>query len=361
MLDGDEGGFLGRFDGVFIIAEVGVNHNGDVELAKRMVDAAKESGADAVKFQTFRAEDLVTRGTRTAGYQKETTGEGSQFDMIAKLVLAPEEYIDLCGYCAEKEIMFLSTPFDFSSVDLLESLDVPAFKLSSGDITNLPLLAYIAKKGRPMMISTGASTMDEVEDAVVTVREAGLDDLILLHCVSTYPAADSDVNLRAMLPLHERFKVPVGYSDHTMGIAVPIASVALGAALVEKHFTLDTSLEGPDQRLSLDPAGFRQMVDGIRKVEQSLGDGVKRPTENEGREIYLARKSLVASRPLIAGTILTREDVAIKRPQGIGMLPARYEDVMGARLTRDLAPDEGITEESVVMGATTTDPSTEDE
>ena len=257
---------IGEEEPCFIIAEAGVNHNGSVELAKKLIDAAKDAGADAVKFQTFKAESVVVKDAQKAEYQKETTGEGSQYEMIKKLELTEEDFRELADYAKEKDIMFLSSPFDKESVDLLNELDVPAFKVGSGEITNLPLLRYIAKKEKPIILSTGMSTLGEIEEALDVIRSEGVEDIILLHCVSNYPARIEDVNLRALGTLKQAFKLPVGFSDHTLGITAPIAAVALGACVIEKHFTLDRNLPGPDHKASLEPEELKEMAKAIREV-----------------------------------------------------------------------------------------------
>lgn len=317
----------------FIIAEAGVNHNGSLELALKLVDAAATAGADAVKFQTFRADRLVTLNAPKAVYQNETTGEAeSQFEMLRKLELDERIHRTLVAHCASRGIAFLSTPFDEESADFLENLDVPAYKLPSGELTNLPFLRHVAGKKRPMIMSTGMATLEEVERAVEAVRIAGCKDLVLLHCVSAYPADPADANLRAMATLAETFGVPVGYSDHTLGIEVPLAAVAMGACILEKHFTLDRSLPGPDHRASAEPAELTTLVAAARKVEAALGNGVKRPVASEADTARVARKSLTAACDISAGTVLEPEHIAIKRP-GIG-IPPRMQDRLVGRKTK---------------------------
>ena len=324
---------------VFIIAEAGVNHNGDIRLAYKLVDAAKEAGADAVKFQTFKAENVVSKIAEKAEYQKETTNsEESQYEMIKKLELSFEDFVKIKDYCDKKGIIFLSTPFDYESVDFLESL-VPLYKVGSGEITNLPFLEYIAKKGKPIILSTGMSTLGEVEEAVKTIINVTSSlPLVLLHCVSNYPAKYEDVNLKAMLTLKEAFELPVGYSDHTLGIEIAIAAVALGAKVIEKHFTLDRGLPGPDHKASLEPDELKKMVKAIRNVEKALGSGVKRPTQSELKVMKVARRSLVATRDIRAGEVVKESDILIKRP-GTGILPKFKEIIIGMRLTRDVKKD----------------------
>ena len=320
----------------FVIAEAGVNHNGSLEMARRLVDAAVHAGADAVKFQTFRAEKAISPAAPKAAYQVETTGAGeSQLEMVRKLELPPQAFRDLKSHCAQRGILFLSTPFDEESADLLESLGMAAFKVPSGEITNLPFLEHVARKGKPLIVSTGMSDLEEVRTAVECVRRVGARELALLHCVSSYPAPAASINLRAMETLRQTFGVPVGFSDHTLGIAVPLAAVALGACIVEKHLTLDCKLPGPDQRASLEPGNFAAMVEGIRAVESSLGDGVKRPAAEERNTAEVARRSLVAACAIPAGTVLRAEHIAILRP-GTGLAPALRAQVIGRRARRDI-------------------------
>jgi len=324
---------------VFIIAEAGVNHNGDIRLAYKLVDAAKEAGADAVKFQTFKAENVVSKIAEKAEYQEKTTNsEESQYEMIKKLELSFEDFVKIKDYCDKKGIIFLSTPFDYESVDFLESL-VPLYKIPSGEIANLPFLEYIAKKGKPTILSTGMSTLGEVEEAVKTIINVNSSlPLVLLHCVSSYPAKYEDVNLKAILTLKEAFKLPVGYSDHTLGIEIAIAAVSLGAKVIEKHFTLDRGLPGPDHKASLEPDELRAMVKAIRNVEKALGNGIKKPTQNEHEVMKVARRSLVAARDIRAGEIIKKSDILIKRP-GTGIPPKFKEIFIGMRPTRDIKKD----------------------
>lgn len=330
---------IGPGNPCFVIAEAGVNHNGDLELAKRLVDVAAEAGADAVKFQTFRADRLVAAAAPKADYQARATGSGeSQAAMLRRLELDRPTHEALIAHAQARGILFLSTPFEEASADLLEALDLPAFKLPSGEITNLPYLAHVARKRRPIILSTGMATLGEVETALATLRAEGDPPVWLLHCVSAYPTSPSDANLRAMATLAQAFQVPVGYSDHTEGIAVPLAAVALGACIVEKHITLDRSLPGPDQQASLEPAELRAMVQGIRTVEAALGSGLKVPAPCEINTAAVARKSLLAARNLPAGTLLTPDCIAIKRP-GIGLPPGLLPHVLGRTTRVDLAAE----------------------
>jgi len=326
----------------FVVAEAGVNHNGDMALARRLVDAAADAGADAVKFQTFRTDALVSRVAPKAGYQVETTGAGeSQRTMLARLELNEAQHAELRDRAAGRGIVFFSAPFDEASADTLERLGVAVFKVPSGEITNTPFLRHIASKGRPMILSTGMSTLAEVDAAVAAIREAGDPPLVVLHCLSAYPAPPAEVNLRAMAVLRDRYGVPAGFSDHTLGIDVSLAAAALGAAVIEKHITLDKTLPGPDHRASLEPAEMAALVRGIRTIESALGDGAKRamPSEEDTRNV--ARKSLVAARALKAGERLTRAAIAIKRP-GTGIPPTDLDRALGRVLRHDLAIDEVI-------------------
>ena len=327
---------------VFIVAEAGVNHNGDPDLAGRLVDAAAECGADAVKFQTFTVDALLTREAPKAGYQVETTGAGeSQREMLARLELGTDRLAELRDRAAKHGLIFFSAPFDEASADALERLDVALFKVPSGEITNLPLLRHVAAKGRPIILSTGMANLEEVEQAVAAICEAGDPPLALLHCLSAYPAPAGEVNLRAMDSLATRFGCPVGFSDHTLGLEIAVAAAARGAAIIEKHLTLDKTLPGPDHRASLDVAEFSAMVRAIRSVESALGDGVKRPMPSEADTRRVARKSLVAARALKAGERVAAGDLASKRP-GTGISPAELPRVLGLRLARDVAADEVI-------------------
>ena len=333
---------IGTGTPIFIVAEAGVNHNGDPALARRLVDAAAECGADAVKFQTFTVDALLTRGAPKAGYQVDTTGAGeSQREMLARLELGPGELAGLRDRAAKHGLVFFSAPFDEKSADTLEALGVPLFKIPSGEITNLPLLRHLAAKGRPIILSTGMASLEEVEEAVAAIRAAGDPPLAVLHCLSAYPAPSGEINLRAMDTLAGRFCCPVGFSDHSLGIDIAVAAAARGAAIIEKHLTLDTTLAGPDHRASLDPPAFAAMVRAIRNVESALGDGVKRPMPSESDTRRVARKSLVAARALGAGRRLAVEDVVVKRP-GTGIPPGDLPRALGRTLTRDVAADEVI-------------------
>lgn len=320
----------------FIIAEAGVNHNGSLALARELVDVAVEAGCDAVKFQTFKTEKVVSPVAPKATYQMETTGgEESQMEMVRKLELPFDAFRELHRYCIEKGILFLSTPFDYESADFLAELPMPAFKIPSGEITNLFFLEHIARKGRPLIVSTGMATMEEVAVAVETVRAAGNHQMVLLQCVSNYPADPASMNLRAMRTLEDAFGVAAGLSDHTVGTEVAFAAVALGACVIEKHFTTSHDLQGPDHRASLEPHELVKLVKGIRNVEAALGDGVKRPAAEELNTADVARRSLVAARFIPAGAVLTADMLDILRP-GTGLPPAMRSQVVGRCLQHDI-------------------------
>lgn len=332
---------------VYVIAEAGVNHNGELALAKRLADAAKACGADAVKYQSFKAESLVSRRAEKARYQKMSTGpSGSQLDMIRKLELSEADHRALAEHCRRLGITFLSTPFDEESADLLDGLGVPLFKLASGELTNKPLLQHVAAKGKPLILSTGMSTLAEVAEALGWARAVGSAPVTLLHCLTEYPAPSDQVNLRAMDTLREQLGVPVGYSDHTPGIEIAVAAVARGATVLEKHLTLDKTLAGPDHAASLDPAEFAALVRAVRSVSAALGDGVKRPASCEIDNRTVARRSVVAAADLPAGHALRRADLALKRPAG-GIAPAELERVLGRRLKKAVVADEALTWEAL--------------
>lgn len=326
-----------------IIAEAGVNHNGSIENAHRLIDAAKSAGADAVKFQTFNAEKLVSCNAQKADYQKRSNSNGqTQLEMLKSLQLTKLQFLNICEYCVNKNILFLSTPFDFESIDMLEELDMPIYKIPSGEITNLPYLIKIASLGKPIILSTGMSTLDEVESALNVLKSNGAGDISLLHCNTEYPTPYDDVNLLAMNTLKRRFGVKVGYSDHTLGIEVPIAAVALGARIIEKHFTLDKTMEGPDHKASLEPDELKKMVDSIRIIEKTLGSGEKKPTRSESKNIDIARKSIVAKTNIIAGDTFCEENITVKRP-GNGISPMKWFEVLGKTATKNFEEDELIT------------------
>ena len=329
-------------NGVFIIAEAGINHNGNMDIAKRLVDVAVHSGADAIKFQTFRTESLLTKDAPKAEYQRKNTGSGeSQFEMLKAVELSEEQHLEILKYCQKRKVVFISTPFDEHSADLLEQMDVPLFKVPSGEITNLPFLEHIARKGRPMIISTGMSFLEEVKAAVRSSKSAGCSDIALLHCVSNYPTEIEDVNLKAMRTMEEDFRLPVGFSDHTTGNEAALAAVALGAQIIEKHFTLDKNLPGPDHKASLAPGDLTCFVESIRNVEAALGDGVKRPVASELSTRKMARKSLVFRSAFPAGTVLTEEHTTAKRPNN-GLSPGCLVNVLGRRLLCNVDVDQPV-------------------
>jgi N,N'-diacetyllegionaminate synthase len=318
---------IGPGEPCFVIAEAGVNHNGDLGRALELVDAAVEAGADAVKYQTFSTDLLVTKNAPKAAYQAEATGaDESQYEMLRQLELPPNAFREIQSYCREKQILFLSTPFDDRSAAFLNELGLPAFKVPSGEITNLPFLRTLSRYGKPLIVSTGTAYLSEVEQAVRTITSTGVP-FALLHCVSAYPADPCSVNLRAMATMAAAFRVPVGYSDHTLGLPVSLGAVALGACIVEKHFTIDRNLPGPDHRASLEPGELRELVYGIRMIEQALGDGRKRPAEVERDTARVARKSVIAARTIPAGAMITGDMLVIRRP-GTGLPPDLWEQVI---------------------------------
>lgn len=332
---------IGENNKIFIIAEAGVNHNGKLSLAKKLVDAAKRAGADAVKFQTFRTENVVTGTAPMAEYQRKNIGrKESQKDMLKKLELKYEAFKELKNYCDRNKIIFLSTPHSEDTIDFLESL-IPAYKIGSGDLTNFPFLERVAKKGKPIILGTGMSTLKEVHDALNVIHKQGNRDIIILHCTTQYPCPLEEVNLRAMITLKEKLKCLVGYSDHTLGITVPVLAASLGAVVIEKHITLDKSLPGPDHKASLEPREFREMVKKIREVEIALGSNEKKPTEHEKKILKLVRKSIVAKKDIAKGTKITREMLAIKRP-GTGIEPKFLERIIRKISMSDIKKDDLI-------------------
>jgi N,N'-diacetyllegionaminate synthase len=327
-----------------VIAEAGVNHNGDLQLARQLVAQAAAAGADLVKFQSFVASRNITASAPKADYQVASTGGGeSQLDMVRKLELSRRDHELLVDECRRHGIGFFSTAFDAESFDLLLSLGAQRVKIPSGEITNLPLLRRFAGSGLPVLLSTGMATLGEIEQAIEVLEAGGTSRsrITVLHCTTEYPAPVDEVNLRAMASMRAAFGVEVGYSDHTPGIEISVAAVALGATVIEKHFTLDRNLPGPDHQASLEPAQFRAMVDAIRNVEKALGDGIKRPTPSELRNRPIARKSIVASRPIRAGEIFSTDNLAVKRP-GTGMSPMRWDEIVGRPAKRDFHTDEMI-------------------
>jgi N,N'-diacetyllegionaminate synthase len=332
--------------GVYIIAEAGVNHNGSVNQAKKMIVAAAQAGVDAVKFQTFRAETMVTRAAAKAGYQEQTTGTSeSQYQMLKKLELSDSDFYELKACCEAQQVEFLSTPFDLTTIDVLADIGMKRWKLPSGEITNLPYLRKIGSFGQEVILSTGMSDMDEIEAALSVLESAGTirSQITLLHCNTEYPTPMCDVNLRAMQTLRDSFPglMGVGYSDHTLGIEVPIAAVAMSATLIEKHFTLDRSLPGPDHRASLEPNELADMVHAIRNIENALGDGLKKPMPSELKNRSIIRKSIVAAKDIKSGEIYTSDNLTVKRP-GTGVSPMQWDDVLGQKANKNYNSDEGI-------------------
>ena len=326
-----------------IIAEAGVNHNGSLETAMKMVDAAVAAGADYIKFQTFHAHSLVTALCEAADYQKENAGANGQKQMLENLELNYKDFRKLKDYCDSKGIGFLSTAFDEDSIDFIASLNPDYMKVPSGEITNLPFLRKMASTGLPVIISTGMSTPDEIAKALGPFRKAGYrsEDIILLHCTTQYPTPMEDVNLLAMKTVSDSFGHPGGYSDHTLGIEIPVAATTLGAKVIEKHFTLDKNMEGPDHKASLEPDELKCMVDSIRNIEKAMGHGVKEVKESERPNIRAARRSIVAARPIEKGTVITEEDICCKRPAN-GLSPMMWDKVVGSKAARDYMADDLI-------------------
>lgn len=323
-----------------IIAEAGVNHNGDIALAKKLIEVASKSGADFVKFQSFKTEEGISINAPKAKYQiaNATNKSESQFDMIKKLELDRVAHLELINHCQKCGIKFLSTPFDLPSIALLSELEIEIFKIPSGEITNLPYLRKINFYGKKVILSTGMATLDEIQDALNVLKNCKVS---LLHCTTEYPCPYSDVNLNAMQTMKERFGLEVGYSDHTQGIEIPVAAVAMGATIIEKHFTLDRNMDGPDHKASLEPNELKQMVDSIRNIEKAFGDGIKAPQESEKKNIAIARKSIVAKCKIKKGDIFTEKNITTKRP-GIGISPMQWDEVIGKVANRDYVEDEII-------------------
>lgn len=330
---------------VLIIAEAGVNHNGSIELAKKLVDAAALAGVDYVKFQSFKAENLVSKDAKKAEYQQINMADGddSQFTMLKKLELSPEQHIELIAYCNEKGIKFFSTAFDLESIDFLASLKLGLWKIPSGEITNYPYLKQIALKKEPVILSTGMCDMTDIDNAIQVLLKFGVtkEQITVLHCNTEYPTPMHDVNLNAMKAIADKFEVNIGYSDHTKGIEVPIAAVALGATIIEKHFTLDKTMEGPDHKASLEPQELIAMTTAIRNIEMALGSGEKKATSSEINNKSVARKSIVASQYIQVGDVLTESNLTVKRP-GTGISPMLWENVLGTKATKSYQPDELI-------------------
>ena len=325
----------------FIIAEAGVNHNGSFENACRLADAAKNAGADCVKFQTFKAKSLVSNGAQKAEYQKTTTGSGSQIEMLEKLELSYEDFSALKEYCDQIGICFVSTPFDIESIAFLNSIDMPFWKIPSGEVTDYPYLVAIAKTEKPVVMSTGMCNMNEIQEAIDVLKKNGTKDIKLLQCNTEYPTPYDDVNLNAMRTMKKQFGLEVGFSDHTKGIEVPIAAVSIGASIIEKHFTLDRNMEGPDHKSSLEPKELVEMIKCIRNIEKALGTGIKVPSPSEKKNIVAARKSIVAKKKICKGEFFTEENITVKRP-GSGISPMEWENIIGTRAIKDFIADELI-------------------
>lgn len=333
--------------GIKIIAEAGVNHNGSVEIAKKMVLAAKEAGADYIKFQTFCPEKLVSKSARKADYQKQNTGvRESQLEMLQKLALTQDDFWELKEYCQRQKIGFLSTPFDVDSIHFLNDLDMDFWKLPSGEITNLPYLIEIAKTRKPVVMSTGMCELEEIREAIDCLKKAGTEEIILLHCNTEYPTPVEDVNLKAILAMRDIFSLPVGYSDHTQGIEISIAAAAMGACVLEKHFTLDQTMIGPDHRASLEPRELQAMVVAVRNIERAMGNGKKEPSESEKKNIKVVRKSIVAKCEIKEGEMFSEENLTTKRP-GTGISPMKWYELIGKRAKRDFEADQLIVKEEM--------------
>jgi len=327
---------------VFIIAEAGVNHNGSIELAYKLIDVASASGADAVKFQTFRAKNLASKNAHKAEYQKQATNQSeSQLNMLKKLELDTNAHKKLINYCKKKDIVFLSTPFDHESIDLLSELELQIFKIPSGEITNLTYLRHIGSLGKKVILSTGMSTLKEIEEALIILTSAGTskENITILHANTMYPTPMEDVNLRAMQTIQDKFGVAVGYSDHTLGIEVDIAAVAMGATIIEKHFTLDKTMDGPDHKSSISPEELKAMVSSIRNIEKALGSSIKKPSKSEKPNITMARKSIVARKSIKKGELFTEKNITIKRP-GLGISPMKWDTILGKVAERDYQIDD---------------------
>jgi N,N'-diacetyllegionaminate synthase len=329
---------------VFIIAEAGVNHNGSIDLAKKLIEIASNSGADAVKFQTFKTKNLAIKNLEKASYQKITTNKKeTQFNMLKNLELSKDAHLDLIDYCKKKNIIFMSSPFDHESIELLKNLDIEIFKIPSGEITNLPYLRQIGKLNKKIILSSGMSNMDDVKNALNILVNSGTkkNNIIVLHANTEYPTPMEDVNLKAMVNIGRELDVKVGYSDHTLGIEVDIAAVAMGASCIEKHFTLDSKMKGPDHKASLEPHQLKAMVKAIRNIELALGDGIKKPSKSEMQNIKIVRKSIVAKTKIKKNEIFNEKNITVKRP-GEGISPMKWDEVLGTKSIKDYDEDEFI-------------------
>ncbi len=340
------GKWIGDGEPCFIIAEAGINHNGEITLAKQLIDEAKKAGADAVKFQTFKSEGVMTASAEMASYQKKNLGKTqSQIEMVRKYEFEYETFKELKKYCDDRGIIFLSTPHSYDAIDFLDPL-VPAYKIGSGDITNLPAIEEIGKKGKPVLISAGMATLEEIQDAIETVRNVGNEQIVLLQCVTNYPADLKDQNLRTIKTMRDEYDVLTGFSDHTVGTLAAIIAVSLGACILEKHFTLSRDLPGPDHKASMEPQELKELVELVRDADIALGDGLKKPTKTETDIAAVARKSLVASINISKGTIITKDMIDIKRP-GTGMKPSRLKDVIGKRARENIRRDDVLQEDMI--------------
>ena len=334
-----DGAKIGYGEPCFIIAEAGVNHNGSLDIAKKLIDAAVDAQADAVKFQTFKSEGVVTKDVAITNYAKKNIGKDmSQIKLLKNFELSYDDFRSLKKYCDKKNIIFLSTPHSFDAIDFLEDL-VPAYKFGSGDITNLPALRYVARKGKPIILGTGMSTLDEVKHSINAIKSEGNEQIVVLHCTTNYPCPFAEVNLRAMVTMKKELDCLVGYSDHTLGILVPIVATALGAAVLEKHFTIDKSLPGPDHKASLEPDELKNMVAEIKKTEKVLGMFDKKPTESEKEIMKFVRKSIIAKKDIKKGSIINEDNIIIKRP-GTGLNPSNLDKIIGKRANRHILEDE---------------------
>jgi N,N'-diacetyllegionaminate synthase len=339
---------LNRKHSTFIIAEAGVNHNGSLELAKKLVDKAKKAGADAIKFQTFKTELLVSKYAEKADYQKNITDASElQLNMLKRLELDKKQYVELFEYCKQNNIQFLSSVFEKSSVNFLNKLGLSIFKIPSGEIINIPLIKYIASQNKEIILSTGMATLGEVEEALEVIFSMGNKNVTLMHCVTEYPAPFNEVNLKAMLTLKNAFKLPIGYSDHTLSTEISIAAVALGATIIEKHFTLNKNFEGPDHKASLEPEELKQFIKSIRNVEVALGNGIKKPAKCESKNIPIVRQSVVARKKIAKGDIFCKNNLTIKRP-GTGIQPKYIETLFGRKSLMDILADEVITWDKIL-------------
>ena len=333
-----------KINKILIIAEAGVNHNGSLKYAKKLIDVAAEARVDFIKFQTFKAESLMTHEAEKANYQKSISNKNeSQFEMIKKLELDREAHEELINYCKTKNLQFLSTAFDCKSIDLLTELNIPIYKIPSGEITNLPYLRHIGKQRKPIIISTGMSTLNEIREAIKVLMMEGVqkEEITVLHCNTEYPTPMEDVNLKAMLTIKENLNVRIGYSDHTSGIEIPLAAVAMGATVIEKHFTLDRKMPGPDHNASLEPSELKEMVVGIRNVEKAMGSSVKKPSKSEAKNISIARKSIVANKVIKKGELFSEKNLTTKRP-GTGISPMKWDSIIGKPALADYERDDLI-------------------